>query len=157
MATASTAKGNQYELEVKKHLEAEGWAVFRQHRKPMFMRDKKTKVFRMITVGADIFGCDLVCKKRGELTRWIQVGADGAKSKKEDQLLEYFWDTNHETAEIWLRVEGKKAYKVYVLKPVELSGGGQGQSFLEAGLCSVGHPATPASARLLSGGASSVR
>lgn len=148
---SNKAKGNAHELEVKKHLEAEGWTVFRQHRKPLWINK------RMVTIGADIFGCDLVAKRKGELTRWIQVGADGAKSKKVDQLNEFPWDTNHESVEIWLRVEGKKAYKVYVLKSVELSGGGQGQQFVEAGLCSVRHSTAPASVRVLSGGAASIR
>lgn len=147
----STAKGNQHEIEVKKHLEAEGWAVFRVHKKAIFIKG------RMVLIGADAFGSDLICKKKGELPRWIQVGAAGAKSKKEDQLLEHTWDTKHETVEIWLRIEGKKAYQVYLLESVELSGGGQGLQFVAKGVCVIRHPATPASIRLLSGGASSIR
>jgi hypothetical protein len=134
----STAKGNQHEIEVKKHLETEGWSVFRVHKKALFIKG------RMVLVGADAFGCDLICKKRGELPRWIQVGADGSKSKKEDQLLEHTWDTEHERVEIWLRVEGKKAYKVYVLQPVVLPSGGLGQQFVGAGLCEIRYPAAPA-------------
>lgn len=134
----SKAKGNQHELEVKKYLEALGWIVFRQHRRPMWIQG------RMVTVGADIFGCDLVAKKQGEKTRWIQVGAEGAKSKKEDQLNEFPWDPEKESTEIWLRVQNKKAYKVYVLGPVALSDGGRAQSFVDAGLHYIGHPSASA-------------
>lgn len=153
----STAKGNQHELEVKHYLEAEGWSVFRVHKKAMFLRDARTNKPRMVLVGADAFGCDLICKKKGELPRWIQVGADGSKAKKEDQLNEHVWDTNHERVEIWLRLEGKKAYRVYVLKPVDVLAGGQGQSFSDCGLVQVGHSAAATRARLLPGGAGFVR
>jgi hypothetical protein len=151
MASSNKAKGNQYEIEVKKHLEAEGWTVFRQHRKPLWIKK------RMITVGADIFGCDIIAKKKGHLTKWIQVSADGAKSKKEDQLNEFPWDTNHESVEIWLRVEGKKAFRVFMLEGSVLPGGGLGQQFVEKELCHIRHTSAKAQARLLPGGAGFIR
>ena len=138
----SAAKGNQHELEVKKHLEADGWTVFRQHRKPMWMRDKKTQQFRMITVGADIFGCDIVAKKPGRLTRWIQVGADGALSKKEEQLHGFPWDTRHENVEIWLRLKNEKAYRVWVLR--QETAENPAQSFVETARQRVGRSVAPA-------------
>ena len=153
---SNKARGDAHELEVVHYLEAEGWSVFKQHRKIVGMiPTKRGWMPRM--AGSDIFGCDIIARKKGHLTRWIQVGADGAKSKKEDQLNEFHWDTNHESVEIWLRVKGKKAYRIFLLQPVELSGAGLGQQFVEKELCVIGHPASEARARLLSGGASSVR
>lgn len=105
----STAKGNAHELEVKKHLEAHGWVVFRVHKKAIFING------RMVLVGADAFGCDLIAKKQGEKTLWIQVGADGALSKKKDQLLQFPWNLENETPEIWLRLNKQKVYRVYAL------------------------------------------
>lgn len=147
----STAKGNQHELEVKHHLESEGWAVFRVHKKAMFIKG------RMILVGADAFGSDLICKKKGEKTRWIQVGADGAKAKKEKQLLEHTWNLEHDCVEIWLRLEGKKTYRVYMLESVDILPGGQGQPFHDCGLVHI-RPTTPkAPVRILPGGAGFIR
>lgn len=156
MATSNKARGDAHELEVMHFLEAEGWTVFKQHRKIVGMIPTKRGFFPRMA-GSDIFGCDIIAKKKGHLTRWIQVGADGAKSKKEDQLNEFPWDTNHESVEIWLRIKGKKAYRVFVLRSVEVAGAGLGQSFVETGVCEVGRAAAKASARLLSGGAQGIR
>jgi hypothetical protein len=153
---SNKARGDAHELEVVHFLEAEGWSVFKQHRKIVGMIPTK-RGFMPRMAGSDIFGCDILAKKKGHLTRWIQVGAEGNKSKKEDQLNEFYWDTDHESVEIWLRVKGKKAYRVYVLKRVDLQGAGQGQSFVDSGLVEVGRAISEARARLLSGGASSVR
>lgn len=155
---SNKAKGDAHELEVKDYLEALGWTVFKQHRKVagmFFVFDKRTGQKKMMPrmKGADIFGCDIIAKKPGELTRWIQVGAEGAKSKKEAQLNEFYWDTDHETTEIWLRVEGKKTYRVWVLKRVDSPDTGPGQSFVDTGFVEVGHTLTEARARLLRAGA----
>jgi hypothetical protein len=107
----TTTKGNQFEIEVKKHWESEGWTVFRQHRKPMFING------RMITVGADVFGCDMICKKKGERTAWLQVSTIENKSAKEKQVIIYPWDTQAEDVELWLRVKGRKAYRRFCLQP----------------------------------------
>lgn len=153
---SNKARGDAHELEVVHYLEAEGWTVFKQHRKVAGMiPTKRGWMPRM--AGSDIFGCDIIAKKKGHLTRWIQVGAEGNKSKKEDQLNEFYWDTNHESVEIWLRVKGKKAYRVFVLARVDVSGAGQGQSFLDRGLVQIGHPVSEARARVLPGGASFIR
>lgn len=107
----TTEKGNQFEREVKAILERQEWKVFRQHRKPLFIKG------RMITVGADIFGADIVAKKQGQKTRYIQVSTVENKSKKETQLLEHPITLEHEDIELWLRVDGKKAYRRFVLQP----------------------------------------
>ena len=154
--TSNKAKGDQHELEVKDYLEALGWTVFKQHRKVAGMiPTRRGFVPRM--KGADIFGCDIIAKKPGELTKWIQVGAEGAKSKKEKQLNEFYWNTDHEAVEIWLRVEGKKAYRVYVLKRVDSPDTGPGQSFVDTGLVEVGRAIAQARARVLPGGAAFIR
>ena len=93
---------------------------------------------RMITVGADIFGCDLVAKKSGKKSLWVQVAANGAKSKKEDQVLEHIWNLEYERVQIWLRVEGEKTYKVYELVAVE--GTGPRQSFVQQADQKLRHP-----------------
>jgi hypothetical protein len=107
----STQKGNQYEKEVKLILQAKGWHVEGQHRKVMFLGPGK-----MIMAGRDIYGCDLICKKQGEKTLWIQVSTIENKSKKEKQVKEFPWTLEHESLQLWLRVKGAKKYRVYEAK-----------------------------------------
>lgn len=104
----SKAKGSGYEREVRDILECDGYKIFRCHRKPIFINGK------MLTMGADIFGCDIVAKKAGEKTRWIQVSTVENKSKKEKQVMEHPITLEHESLELWLRIDGKKAYRRFV-------------------------------------------
>jgi len=106
---SAKSKGNQFEIEAKNQLEMSGWQVFRCHRKPIFMKG------RMITKGADIFGCDLVAKKLGEKSRWIQVSVVGARSAKVKQVLIFPWTLEYEQVELWLRVKGNKNFRKFML------------------------------------------
>ena len=106
----STAVGNGFEIEVKKTLEKDGYSVFRQHRKPLFMKGK------MITIGADVFGCDLIARKQGQPTLWVQVSTVSQKSTKEKQVLEHPWNLIDEKVQLWLRVDGKKEFRVFDLQ-----------------------------------------
>lgn len=108
--TSSVKKGNIYEGEVKKYLERNGWIVEGQHRKVMFLGPG-----RMIMTGRDIFGCDLIAKKAGERTHWIQVGTVSNKTAKFRQVEKQPWNLNTEVVSVWLRHQGKKRYDVYRL------------------------------------------
>ncbi len=110
----STQKGNIYEKEVKTILESQGWLVEGQHRKVMWIRDKYTGAMKMIMAGRDIFGVDLIAKKLGERTRWIQVSTVTQKSSKQKQVLAFPWTLDHESVELWLRIDGKRAFRVFV-------------------------------------------
>jgi hypothetical protein len=111
----STTKGNLYEKEVKTILESQGYLVEGQHRKVMWIRDKYTGAMKMIMAGRDIFGVDLIAKKLGERTRWIQVSTVTQKSAKQKQVLVFPWTLEHESVELWLRIEGKRSYRVFHL------------------------------------------
>ena len=104
---SAVSKGNGFELEVKKILENDGWTVFRQHRKPMFMKGK------MITVGADVFGCDIIAKRQSDLTLYIQVSTRKNKSEKIKQVRVFPWNTLHEKLQLWLRTDGKREFEVF--------------------------------------------
>lgn len=103
----SNQRGNTYELEVKKILESEGWEVFRQHRKQMYMNGK------MIMVGCDVFGCDLIAKKPGEKTLWVQVTTRPQKSLKSKTLLSYPWSFEHDSVQLWLREAGSRIFEIF--------------------------------------------
>jgi hypothetical protein len=123
----STAKGNQFEKEVKTILEAQGWMVEGQHRKVMWIRDKYTDQMKMIMAGRDIYGCDLIAKKLGEKTRWIQVSTLTQKSAKQKQVLAFPWTLAYETVELWLRLDGKRSFRVFRL----LTEGDKEEKFIE--------------------------
>lgn len=111
----STQKGNLYEKEVKTILESQGYTVEGQHRKVMWIRDKFTGAMKMIMAGRDIFGVDLIAKKLGERTRWIQVSTLSQKSSKQKQVLVFPWTLEHESVELWLRLDGKRTFRVFKL------------------------------------------
>jgi len=104
---SSYQKGNIYENEVKKILEAQGWNVFKQHRKPIYVNK------RVLMIGADIFGCDIVAKRYNAKTRWIQVSTEDNLHKKIKQVMEFPWNLEGESLEIWCKIKGKKAYNVH--------------------------------------------
>lgn len=119
----STQKGNQYEKEVKTILEGDGYLVEGQHRKVMWIRDKYTGAMKMIMAGRDIFGVDLIAKKLGERTRWIQVSTLSQKSAKQKQVLVFPWTLEHESVELWLRLEGKRSFRVFILVTADTATG----------------------------------
>lgn len=119
----STQKGNLYEKEVKTILESDGYLVEGQHRKVMWIRDKFTGAMKMIMAGRDIFGVDLIAKKLGERTRWIQVSTLSQKSAKQKQVLIFPWTLEHESVELWLRLEGKRSYRVFILVNADTASG----------------------------------
>jgi hypothetical protein len=118
---ASTyAKGNQYELEVKKILESQGWIPEGQHRKVSYIPDYKhpnpatgKPTLRLIMMGRDVYGCDIIAKRAGHKPLWIQVSTRANKSHKISQVLQYPWNYEHETLQLWLRTEGKREYEIF--------------------------------------------
>ena len=76
----TSSKGTAIELAAIKVLEAEGYKVHRCVRTGV----KRGPFY--FSQSNDVFGCiDLVAKKKGERTRWIQVTADsGIGRKKKD-------------------------------------------------------------------------
>lgn len=95
------SKGTAIELKAKKHLEDEGWVVHRCvrtgiKRGPFYMSQSN-----------DVFGCvDLVAKKRGQPTLWIQVTADSGIGRKKDDLLKIPWTPGVDDVRIWRWVGG---------------------------------------------------
>lgn len=124
----STRKGSQYEREVRDILQAGGWSVEGQHRKVCFLGPG-----RMVMAGRDIFGCDLIAKRPGEKTLWIQVSTQQNKSKKEKQVLAFPWTLAYETLQLWLRVKGAKKYRVYQAKEAADEEGRPRYTFVEVG------------------------
>ncbi len=102
------AKGTAIELSAIKILEAEGYTVHRCVRTGV----KRGNMY--FSQSNDIFGCiDLVAKKQGERTRWIQVTADSGIGRKKDDLAAVPWDPLFDSVEIWRWVGGaRRKHKV---------------------------------------------
>ena len=97
----TSAKGTKLELEAIKILEAEGYKVHRCVRTGI----KRGPIY--ISQSNDVFGCvDLVAKRKGTRTRWIQVTADGGIGRKKKDLDEVPWDPIFDSVEIWRWVGG---------------------------------------------------
>ncbi len=100
------AKGTAIELTAIKMLEAEGYTVHRCVRTGV----KRGNMY--YSQSNDVFGCiDLVAKKHGERTRWIQVTADSGIGRKKDDLANVPWDPLFDSVEIWRWVGSKRGRK----------------------------------------------
>lgn len=116
---STTKKGNIFESEVRGILEKMGWKVEGQHRKVGWILDRGKPYIngkpplKMIMVGRDIFGCDVIAKKSGEKTLYIQVSVHSAKSNKIKQVMNEPWNFAHDTVQLWLRREGKREFEIY--------------------------------------------
>ncbi len=97
----TSSKGTSIELAAIKTLEAEGYKVHR------CVRTGAKRGPFWVSQSNDVFGCiDLVAKKKGERTRWIQVTAHSGVGKKKQEILEVPWDSDHDSVEIWRWVGG---------------------------------------------------
>jgi len=94
-------KGRAFESWCKKFLEADGWAVHLCGRKA-----KMIGPGRMITVGDDIFGCDLVAIRSGFMTLFVQTTLDSGVAKRLNKFLAYPWNLNHQLVELWQKKPG---------------------------------------------------
>lgn len=98
----TSSKGTKIELMAIKMLEAEGYTVHR------CVRTGVKRGGMYISQSNDVFGCiDLVAKKRGQRTRWIQVTADSGIGRKKADLAEVPWDELFDEVEIWRWVGGR--------------------------------------------------
>ncbi|MCA1819324.1 MAG: hypothetical protein ABR562_02135 [Thermoplasmatota archaeon] len=99
----TSTKGTHIELLAIKLLEAEGYKVHRcvrtgQKRGPFYVSQSN-----------DVFGCiDLVAKRLGHRTRWIQVTADSGIGRKRKEMDGVPWDPQHDAVEIWRWVGGQR-------------------------------------------------
>lgn len=89
-------KGTRTERIAADLLESEGYTVHR------CIKAVVRKGPRWITIGNDIFGnIDLIAKKQGERTRWIQVTSASSIGRKRADLESTPWEQAHDSVEIW--------------------------------------------------------
>ena len=91
----------QYAIEA---LEALGYKVHRCIRNAVEHRDQPGTYIHLPT---DFFGCiDLIAKRRGERTRWVQVTSADSVARKVRDLSEVPWDEQFDSVEIWQWMRG---------------------------------------------------
>lgn len=99
----TSSKGAKVELLAIKLLEAEGYKVHRCVRTGV----RRGPIY--VSQSNDVFGCiDLVAKRLGHRTRWIQVTADSGIGRKRKEMDEVPWDPQHDSVEIWRWVGGQR-------------------------------------------------
>lgn len=110
---SAKSKGSQYEREVMKILEAQGWVMERAH--PQYFPIGPGK---MISKAHDFFGAwDLIGKQPGHKTLWVQVSTISNISGKRAQVNGFPWTAEHDEPCIFARVDGKnRHYRVYYAK-----------------------------------------
>lgn len=100
-------RGNAYEKEVKAILEEKGYVVERALPKLVWIPGRKAP----ISQSHDFFGCwDLIAKKAGERTLWIQVSTWEHFSDKRKQIVKAGFPINHDVdcCAIFSRMRGGK-------------------------------------------------
>jgi hypothetical protein len=115
--TSKAKKGSDFQRWTQKLLEEHGWEVHNQPRSVKWIKDKKTKELRPISVRNDILGCiDLVAKKEKERTLWIQCTLHSGKGKKEEDLKEIPWNYEVDNVQIWMD-RGSRKVDIFQLDP----------------------------------------
>lgn len=101
---SSNAIGNEAELIAQAWLIEQGYKVHRAVR-----AFRPVGGGRLINFQTDVFGCiDLVAKKPGSRTRWVQVTVDGGIGRKQSDLSVVPWNLNCDDVEIWQWKKRKK-------------------------------------------------
>jgi Holliday junction resolvase-like predicted endonuclease len=99
-----TRKGTRTERVAADLLERQGYVVHR------CVKTVVRKGPRWMTVGSDIFGnIDLIAKKKGERTRWIQVTSSSSIGRKRADLLVTPWEPAHDSVEIWRWISPRRS------------------------------------------------
>lgn len=94
---SKAATGTEVERIAIAILEDQGYKVHRTVRTPV----KVGKFF--ISQSNDVFGCiDLIAKKKGERTRWVQVTKDKGIGRKKKDLSQVPWDKDFDSVEVWI-------------------------------------------------------
>lgn len=96
----TTGTGAAIEIQARDVLQTDGWLVHRVTRASHHVGGG-----RYVNNANDVFACDLICKKAGHETRWIQVTGGRAIGRKKANLELVPWHENDDV-EIWRFVGG---------------------------------------------------
>ena len=100
--------GLQFQAWIKKYLEDHNWEV--ENFTPMTIKrihPGNNKVFWQ-RIRFDPFDIDLIAKKIGEPTLWIQATLDSSLGRKMEKLSSHPWHPEHDQVEVWAKREPGK-------------------------------------------------
>lgn len=105
------SKGNQWETEVRKILESEGYIVEKAHARLVWIKG------RPISMSHDFYGAwDLIAKKGGFKTLWAQVSSIAHVSDKRSQIASFPWTSDFDDCRIYGRIPNSRLFRVYYAK-----------------------------------------
>jgi hypothetical protein len=100
---SSRSRGNAYEKEVKDILVGQGFIVEKALPRLVWIPGRRVP----ISSSHDFFGCwDLVAKKKGHKTLWVQVSTWEHMSHKRTQVKDFPWFEDVDVCAIYARVRG---------------------------------------------------
>lgn len=81
------ARGKEFQRWVKRWMEGKGWMVFNSTMRPRWVPGSGEGRGVWVSKNNDIFGCvDLIGKKEGRRTAWIQATMDGHVERRIEKL-----------------------------------------------------------------------
>lgn len=102
---SNSSKGKAYEREAMEVLKADGYMVEQAIPKTIWIG-----AGRIISVAHDFFGVwDIIAKKLGEPTLWVQVTTWESISPRRKKIQEYCWNSDFDCPVIYARIRGKDA------------------------------------------------
>jgi len=103
-------KGIRIEKKIQKILEKHGWTTHRATWKPLYIKGK------LILVGADIFGCDLIAIKKGYKPKFISATCHTDIKTRINRIISYPFDTRFVDIEVWQYKQEKRTFKIYRIR-----------------------------------------
>jgi hypothetical protein len=99
-------RGVDFQRWISDWLSERGWVVHNQLMRSVRVWSVKANAFIQVSMSQDIFGCiDLVAKKKGHETLWIQATLDTGISLKNQKLDAVPWSPWHhgDEVEVWVK------------------------------------------------------
>lgn len=114
-----TAKGSAFQRWICAWLKERGWEVFNIPRKSTRIYSAKLKTFIFVSSKIDIFGADIIAKKPGRSTLWIQATLHKSRRLKEEEFDKHSWN-DRETPMIWMKDDKGRVF-IFGALPIENS------------------------------------
>lgn len=121
MSKSSVGIGTDFERYCEEILKENGFTVFRAPRSLRRFKNPATGTMMHRSFKIDILGCiDIIAKKRGFRTLWIQAAIKESPKKKAEKIVLIPWDDKVDTVQIWIKRKPGQidVYKMIKDKPV---------------------------------------
>lgn len=117
MTKSTRASGLAFQRWIKKWLEEKEYQVHNLIPKGKLLFIKGKKVY--VSMKNDVFGCDLIAKKRDQKTLWIQATEHKSLKLKQQEIIKYIWNHNIDDVQIWIKRESGMIDIYYLKYPID--------------------------------------